>query len=228
MNDTHFINCTGLDVDGHVTSAYDIAIMSRELIRHETIKRYTTIWMDSLRGGLFQLANTNRLIRSYNGATGLKTGSTSIAKYCLAATAQRDGMELIATIMAAPTTDVRFDSARALLDYGFANYALVNAYPDDPLLPVPVKLGKVSEVQPVLSEEEKLLVEKSTIKSLEKTCVIEESVNAPVKKGQKLGEMTVKSGGEVIATIPIVACEAVEKLSMWDIFTKAMSSLFMS
>lgn len=228
MNDTTFLNCTGLDAQGHVTSAWDIALMSRELIKHEKIKQYTTIWMDSLRGGKFQLSNTNRLIRHYSGATGLKTGSTSIAKYCLSATAERDGMELIATVMAAPTTDDRFGSARALLDFGFANYALVSAYPDEALPPVSVNLGKLPQVQPVLDSEEKMLIEKIHVKTLEKKVAMLECVDAPVAKGQKLGEMTVSAGGEVIATVPIIACEQVAKLTLWDVFTKAMSVLLMA
>ncbi len=159
MEDTTFLNCTGLPAQGHVTSAYDIALMSRELIlNHPSIREYTTIWMDSIRDGAFGLTNTNRLIRFYQGATGLKTGSTDSALYCMSATAERDGMELIAVVMKAPTTAQRFDDAKTLLDYGFANYALVNVYPDAPLAPIDVLLGTADQVQPQLARDCRLLV----------------------------------------------------------------------
>ena len=148
MNETHFCNCTGLPAEGHLTSAYDIALMSRELIlNHPDIRKYTTIWMDTLRNGTFQLANTNKLIRFYDGATGLKTGSTDSALYCLSATAERDGMELIATVMKAPTSADRFETAKNLLSYGFANYTLVDVYPTEALPTIPVTMGEKSTVQ---------------------------------------------------------------------------------
>ena len=136
MGDTTFLNCTGLPAQGHVTSAHDIALMSRELVlNHPGIREYTTIWMDSIRNGAFGLTNTNRLVRFYQGATGLKTGSTDSALYCMSATAERDGMELIAVVMKSPTSADRFEDAKALLDYGFASYSLVSVYPDSPLAP---------------------------------------------------------------------------------------------
>ena len=142
MQDTHFVNCTGLPAEGHVTSAWDIAVMSRELIRrHPDIRRFTTIWMDTLRDGQFQLSNTNKLIRFYEGATGLKTGSTDSAKYCISATAEREGMELIAVVLKSPTGQQRFEDAKTLLNYGFSTYGLVHAAPEEPLPPVPVTLG---------------------------------------------------------------------------------------
>ena len=142
MADTTFLNCTGLPAQGHVTSAHDIALMSRELIlNHPKIRDYTTIWMDSIRGGEFGLTNTNRLVRFYQGTTGLKTGYTSSAQYCISATAERDGMELIAVIMKSPSVNQRFDDAKTLLDYGFANYSLATVYPEVPLAPVDVLLG---------------------------------------------------------------------------------------
>ena len=159
MADTTFLNCTGLPAQGHVTSAYDIALMSRELIlNHPSIREYATIWMDSIRDGAFGLTNTNRLIRFYQGATGLKTGSTDGALYCMSATAERDGMELIAVVMKAPTTAQRFEDAKTLLDYGFANYALVDVYPDSPLAPIDVLLGTADQVQPQLARDCRLLV----------------------------------------------------------------------
>ena len=152
MSDTCFVNCTGLPAAGHLTSAYDIALMSRELIlHHPAIREYTTIWMDSLRGGQFQLANTNKLIRFYEGSTGLKTGSTDAAGYCLSATAERDGMELIAVVLKCPSSDVRSAAASSLLNYGFANYTLMDVYPSQALPPVDVLLGESETVQPVLS-----------------------------------------------------------------------------
>ena len=146
MADTCFVNCTGLPAAGHLTSAHDIAVMSRALIQHPKIRDYTTIWMDSIRGGQFQLANTNKLVRFYEGATGLKTGSTDAAGYCLSATAERDGMELIAVVLKAKTSEQRFESAKSLLNFGFANYTLTDVYPGQALPPVDVLLGE--QVQP--------------------------------------------------------------------------------
>ena len=162
MNDTHFVNCTGLPAEGHVTSAWDIALMSRELIlHHPDIRRFTTIWMDTLRGGSFQLSNTNKLIRFYDGATGLKTGATDAAGFCISATAERDGMELIAVIMKGQTADKRNTDAKTLLNYGFSTYALADIAPQEPLAPVPVRLGAEDAVQPVLPSGSTLLVEKT-------------------------------------------------------------------
>lgn len=228
MNDTHFCNCTGLPAEGHVTSAYDIALMSRELIlNHPDIRNFTTIWMDSLRGGEFQLANTNKLIRYYDGATGLKTGSTDAAGYCLSGTAERDGMELIATIMKAPTSADRFETAKNLLSYGFANYTLLDVYPDEALPTIPVTMGKKDSVQPVFSSQNKLLLEKTKVSGVEKALELDESVAAPVSEGQQLGKLTVTADGETIAAIPLVAAEAVERLTYWDIVQKVLKqSLF--
>ena len=163
MKDTHFVNCTGLPAEGHVTSAWDIALMSRELIeKHPDIRRYTTIWMDTLRDGAFQLANTNKLIRFYDGATGLKTGSTDSAKYCLSATAEREGMELIAVVLKSPTGQQRFEDAKALLNYGFSTYALLHTAPEEPFPAIPVVLGETETVQPCIDPQEAVaLVQKS-------------------------------------------------------------------
>ena len=228
MNDTHFCNCTGLPAEGHVTSAYDIALMSRELIlNHPDIRNFTTIWMDSLRGGEFQLANTNKLIRYYDGATGLKTGSTDAAGYCLSGTAERDGMELIATIMKAPTSADRFETAKNLLSFGFANYTLLDVYPDEALPTIPVTMGRKDSVQPVFSSQNKIQLEKTKVSGVEKTLELSESVAAPVSEGQELGKLTVTADGEVIAAIPLVAAEAVERLTYWDIVQKVLKqSLF--
>ena len=192
MADTTFLNCTGLPAQGHQTSAHDIALMSRELIlNHPSIREYTTIWMDSIRNGAFGLTNTNRLIRFYQGATGLKTGSTDSALYCMSATAERDGMELIAVVMKAPTTAQRFDDAKALLDYGFANYALVDVYPDAPLAPVDVLLGTVKQVQPQLNRDCRLLVRKGEESQVTTQLTVAQDVEAPVDQGQTLGQMEV-------------------------------------
>jgi D-alanyl-D-alanine carboxypeptidase (penicillin-binding protein 5/6) len=228
MKNTVFKNCSGLPEDGHVTSAHDIAIMSRELLlKHPSIREYTTIWMDSLRDGSFTLANTNKLVRFYQGATGLKTGSTSIARFCLSASAERDGMELIAVIMAADSSDIRFAAARKLLDFGFANYQLVSAYPDEIPKPVPVELGTAPEVVPEVIEQSRLLVEKRQVKALERSVTLAESLKAPVQKGQKIGEITVKYDGQVLAAIPIVAADDVPRLTFWQIFRQILGLFLM-
>ena len=221
MNDTHFVNCTGLTAEGHVTSAYDIALMSRELIlHHPDIRRFTTIWMDTIRGGAFQLANTNKLIRFYDGATGLKTGYTASAGYCISATAERDGMELIAVIMKAPDKDTRSSDAKALLSYGFAAYTLAPAAPEEPLPPVPVAMGTQDAVQPVLeTPEATVLLEKAAAGGLTREVRLEPSVAAPVTAGQVLGELTLKSGGDTVLTVPLTAGEDVARRSWGQIFT---------
>ncbi|MBQ7119944.1 MAG: D-alanyl-D-alanine carboxypeptidase [Oscillospiraceae bacterium] len=226
MNDTSFKNCTGLDADGHLTSAHDIAIMSKELLKHSKIKEYTTIWMDSLRDGAFQLANTNKLIRTYKGITGLKTGSTSNAKFCLSASAERDGMELIAVIMAAPSSKERFSDATKLLDFGFANYAVYR--PEGLALDtLPVKLGDKPEVSLSLEISGSVLIEKNKIQGIESKISIPTEINAPVEKGQKIGVMTLFSDNELLMEIPIVADESIKKLSVYDIFSLFLDRIFM-
>ncbi len=226
MNDTTFVNCTGLPAKGHLTSAYDVALMSRELIRHDLIKEFSTIWMDTLRNGQFGLNNTNKLIRFYQGATGLKTGSTDTALYCLSATAMRDGMELIAVVMKAPTSAIRFESAKSLLDFGFANYTLLNVYPGEAIPSVEVVLGETRELQPELQEGVRLLVERTDAPKVETSVSVFGRVEAPVEVGQKLGEMTVTLRGEVLKTVPIIAPEPVSKLTMLQIFGRLLSTLF--
>ncbi len=229
MADTNFVNCTGLPAAGHLTSAHDIALMSRELIlNHPNIRNYTTIWMDSIRDGAFQLANTNKLVRFYEGATGLKTGSTDSALYCLSATAERDGMELIATVMKGQTSDLRFESAKAMLNFGFANYTLLDVKPDQALAPVDVVLGEASTVQPVLAASGRILVDKAAINDVTTDIRLADSVEAPVEAGQKLGEMVVSVAGVEQQTIPIVADQAVERLTLPGIFVKFVKGLFMA
>ena len=229
MGDTCFVNCTGLPAAGHLTSAYDIALMSRELIlHHPDIRNYTTIWMDTLRDGAFQLSNTNKLIRFYEGATGLKTGSTDSAQFCISATAERDGMELIAVIMKSPTGDVRTQAAKALLNYGFANYTLLDVYPGQALPPVDVLLGEQGQVQPVLGRSSRVLVDKGRINEVTHQLKLCENVEAPVEAGQKLGEMVVCVGDEVLETIPVVADEAVARITVPGIFMRLLRSLFLA
>ena len=224
MEDTHFVNCTGLTAEGHVTSAHDIALMSRELIlRHPDIRRFTTIWMDTIRGGAFQLANTNKLIRFYDGATGLKTGYTASAGYCISATAERDGMELIAVIMKGPDKDTRNNDAKALLNYGFSTYTLVSAVPQEPPAPVPVVMGTADAVQPVAeTENAAVLVEKSKAGALTHTVTLEPQVTAPVTAGQKLGELTVLDGDTPLLTVPLTAAEDVARRGWGQVFTQLL------
>lgn len=228
MNDTTFKNATGLPAQGHVTSAWDIALMSRELIlNHPDIRNYTTIWMDSLRDGKSELVNTNKLIRFYEGATGLKTGSTDSALYCLSGTAERDGMELISVIMKAPTSAQRFDDAKALLSYGFSTYALETIVPQEALPPIPVELGTQATVQPVLGEGTALLLEKAKAGQLSQTVELAESVAAPVAQGDVLGTLTVTAGEETVAQIPIVAGEDVARVTFSQMFTQLLRLAFL-
>lgn len=227
MEDTVFCNCTGLPAEGHHASAYDIALMSRELIlHHPDIRTYTTIWMDTLRDGDFQLANTNKLVRYYEGATGLKTGSTDAALYCLSATAEKEGMELIAVILGAPTSNDRFEGAKALLNYGFATYALVPVAPSEPLTPVPVTLGTAASVQPGLAQERQLLLPKGEAGKVTTTVDLPSALSAPVEAGQELGHLTVLVDGQAVEEIPLVAQEAVGKRSLWQVYGGLLAALF--
>ena len=228
MADTHFCNATGLPAEGHVTSAYDIALMSRELIRnHPDIRQYTTIWMDSLRDGASSLVNTNRLIRFYQGATGLKTGSTDSALYCLSGTAERDGMELIAVIMKAPTSTQRFEDATNLLNYDFSTYTLENVVPESALPPVPVSLGTQATVQPVLGENTHLLLEKTKAGSLQQLVTLADSVEAPVAAGSQLGTLTITSGEEVVAELPILAGEEIPRVTFSQMLVQMLRTAFL-
>ena len=226
MEDTHFVNCTGLPAPGHLTSAYDIALMSRQLLlHHPDIRQYTTIWTDSIRNGAFGLTNTNRLIRFYDGATGLKTGFTASAQYCMSAAAQRNGMELIAVVMKAPTTAQRFQDASCLLDYGFANYALLTPQPEGPLAPIDVLLGQSKTVQPQLQRECRLLVEKAQADQITTRVDLARDVQAPVDPGQTLGEFQVYVGEQLRDTVPIVAAQGVERLSVPGLFSQLLRRL---
>ena len=225
MINTQFKNTTGLDEDGHVMSARDIAIASRELLKHKNIFEYTSIWMDSLRDGEFGLSNTNRLIRFYPGANGLKTGSTSIAKYCLAASAMRNDMQLIAVVMAAPTSDERFAGAKRLLDYGFANYSVYKT-PKENFEPIRVTGGVATAVQPE-HVTQSFLISKGKEKFIEKQIQISEFAAAPIEKGQKIGSVNYVLDGQVIKSTDIVAAEPVERISFWGIFARMARKYFM-
>ena len=229
MNDTKFVNCTGLDDDAaaaeHKTSAYDIALMSRELLgKHPAIKEFTTIWMDTVRGGTFGLSNTNKLVRFYSGATGLKTGFTAAAGYCLSASAMREDMELIAVVMGSETSQQRFAACKSLLDYGFAGFAVVLPRLEETAA-VPVKLGTAPAVTAILSEPAPMLVEKGQ-KKLITTCLqLEAEVTAPVSRGQRLGTLEVVAGEQILAQLPLVAEEAVEKVTWWQMYRSLLKKL---
>ena len=228
MNDTHFVNCTGLPAAGHLTSACDIALMSRELIlHHPDIRQFTTVWMDSLRGGESMLVNTNKLSRFYDGATGLKTGSTGSAGYCLSATAEKNGMELIAVVLKGKTSDERFSDAKSLLNYGFSTWSLVTVTPDEVLPPVPVMLGVRGTVQPVLTSENTLLVAKTLANGLTKEVALAESVAAPVYAGDTLGQLTVRdAAGNTVAELPILAGEDVGHVTFVQMLGRCLARGF--
>ena len=221
MDDTHFVNPTGLTAEGHVTSAHDIALMSRELLtKHPDIRSFTTIWTDSIRNGTFDLANTNKLIRRYDGATGLKTGYTASAGYCISATAEREGMELIAVVMKGETADKRNTDAKALLNYGFSAYALVSAAPEEPLPALPVTMGETDSVALMLPPDAlTAVVEKGQAAALERRIDLPESLPAPVRQGQQVGTLTLCSGDTELMTVPILAAEDAAGRSWGRMFT---------
>ena len=228
MNDTTFKNCHGIDEDGHVTSSYDISIMSRELLNnHPTITNYTTIWMDSLRDGKSELVNTNKLIRNYKGATGLKTGSTSLALYNLSASATRNDLSLIAVIMKAPSTKVRFAEAEKLLDYGFANYSSKNfGNTGDVIKTLSVSKGITSSVNAVLESSASIMIKKGQENNIVQDVILPDTLQAPVHKGDVLGKVTFSSDGELIQEINIIADTDVESANFWNITTNLYQKWF--
>lgn len=227
MENTHFMNTNGLDEDDHYSSARDVAIMSRELMKHEMIFNYTSIWMDTLRGGKFQLANTNKLIRFYDGANGLKTGSTSKALCCLSAAAKRNDMQLIAVVLGAPTSAERFASAKSLLDYGFANYAVnTQITAGDEVQNIAVEKGVDKEVGVVAGDSCSTLVKKGQEDNITKEIKIDETITAPIEAGQKIGTMTISRDGEVIADIDLNASSAVEKKGIGLIIKDFFATIF--
>jgi len=230
MDNTHFVNCTGLDDDpaakDHKTTAYDIALMSAELLKnHPDIKKFTTIWMDTVRGGAFGLSNTNKLVRFYPGATGLKTGFTSQAGYCLSASALREDMELIAVVMGCESSKERFAACKQLLDYGFATYALIS--PEAEKSEIPVKLGTADSVIAVPAGEDAVLIEKAQKSGINQSLELIDTVDAPVSKGQRLGTLYIKAGEQVLKEIPLVAEESVPRLTFWQIFGRVLRKLAM-
>ena len=228
MKNTHFVNCTGLDdspeASEHKTTAYDIAVMSRELMKnHPDIKKFTTIWMDTVRNGAFGLSNTNKMVRFYNGCTGLKTGFTQKAGYCLSATAQRDGMELVAVVMGAESSQDRFAACKQFLDYGFANFAVVQ--PEMSEQTVPVRLGTSAFVAAVPAESGNVLIDKSQKGMVESQINLLPEVSAPVGKGQRLGTLTLKVGQQVLKEIPLIADEGVARLTWGEIFWQILQNI---
>lgn len=211
MNDTFFVNTNGLDAEGHLSSAYDVALMTRELMKHEDIFKYTTIWMDTIRNGAFGLANTNKLIRFYNGATGMKTGYTSKAKFCLSATAKRDNMQLIAVVLGGETSDDRFSCAKQLLDYGFANYMITT--PERLTIePINVLHGKKSTAR-LTYDDSSLLTEKGK-SAVETKFEVKENVEAPIKTGDIVGVVRYYINGTEVGNTPITVCEDVERMDL--------------
>lgn len=229
MENTHFVNCHGLDEAGHLTTAHDIALMSAELLeKHSWITDYTTIWMDSLRGGAFELANTNKLLRSYSGTTGLKTGSTDLAKYCLSASAVRGDMQLIAVVMAAPSTAERFKSAAQLLDFGFANYEKT-VLPVERLAPIPVDGGTLEEVELLcIPDSVTTVLEKGDTRVVDASVTVQERLTAPVEDGQTVGEVVFRLGENELGRGRIVAAHAVPRRTLLQQFTRYLGMLMMA
>ena len=232
LQDTHFVNCTGLDdhpnAAEHLTSAYDLAMISRELLRHDRIRNYTTIWTDTVRDGKFGLSNTNKLVRFYEGTTGLKTGYTSAAGHCLAASALREGMELIAVVLHCNSSVDRFESAKTLLNHGFANYALVTVEPPEVLRPLQVSLGEQDLVTPILRETSPILVDKADLPTITKAVELTEAPEAPVTRGQVLGSMTISAGDRILARIPIEASTTVNRLTLWQMTLRLLKKMCMA
>lgn len=228
MNDTCFKNCHGLDEDGHLTSAYDIALMSRELmINHPSITNYTTIWMDTLRDGQSQLVNTNKLLRNYEGCTGLKTGSTSTALFNLSATATRNDLSLIAVIMRGETSQVRFDEAKKLLDYGFSNFEYLQyAHKGDIAKNISVNKGTTKSVEVIFEKDAGSLIPKGQSSNIITTLSLPQEINAPIKSGEKLGEVIFSLNDETLGTINLVANDSVKKLNIGNMIAYVVEKWF--
>ena len=228
MNDTTFKNCHGIDEDGHLTSAYDIAIMSRELlINHPSITKYTTIWMDYLRDGKSSIVNTNKLVRNYNGFTGLKTCSTSIALYNLSASATRNNLSLIAVVLKAPTPAIRFSNAQKLLDYGFSNYTVTSfGKKGDVIKSVEIKKGTTSSIDAILENDAEVLISNGSNKDVTQEVKLDDTFNAPILEGQKLGEVEFSINGNVVSTVNLVANKSSDKLNFGSIIKFVMNKWF--
>lgn len=227
MTNTSFENCSGLDdtTENHYSTARDIAIMSCELIKHERIKEYTTIWMDSLRNGETELVNTNRLVRFYEGTTGLKTGTTSKAGYCISATAQRNGMELVAVVLGSDNSTERFEDAKKLLSWGFSNYEIYTPQVDLSLITdVSVLYGEQTKISPVISKISPILIKKGTQNNISQRVDMCIDVEAPVEKGQTLGTVYFEADGETLATCPLINENKVERRSVFFVFSMMWST----
>jgi len=227
LSDTHFANATGLDAEGHLTSAYDIAVMSKELIKHDRIKQYSTIWMDTLRNGESELVNTNKLVKFYEGCTGLKTGTTSQAGCCLSATAERDGMELVAVVMKAADTKARFNGARKLLDYGFANWSFITlSVNPEKLCEIPVRKGSKTSVMTETTGEKCILLQKGKNRDIVETIEYEPELVADVSKGQCVGTARYTVDGKEVAVIKINAAEDVYRMTFLRSIIRMMQKCF--
>lgn len=227
LKDSNFENCTGLDDDitNHYSCAYDLAVIASEVMKYDLVKDYSTVWLDSLRDGETELNNTNKLVNKYNGITGLKTGTTSNAGFCLCATASRDGMNLVSVVLGADTSDDRFNMSTQLLDFGFANYKLSKIDIDNKMLtPVKIKNGRIKSLTPVPDSSGSILVTKNS-GDFEYEYKIKESVNAPVKKGDALGEVLVMSGNEQVASVKLVANENVRKINFSYVFNELLKNI---
>ncbi len=227
MSSTTFINCSGLDAEGHVTTAHDVALMSRELIGYELIKQYSTVWMETLRNGESELVNTNKLVRFYEGCTGLKTGTTSKAGYCLSATAKKNGMELVAVVMDGQTSSDRFEGAKKLLNYGFANYTFSPLEADlGENLSVAVKNGTESTALVRAGEKLDILLKRSENGKITQEIHLEPEIMAPVKAGQKVGTVSFLLDGKELGSVDIVTENEVPKLNFGIVFLRLMLCLF--
>lgn len=227
MENTNFINTNGLDVENHYSCAYDVALMSKELLKHQDVKKYTTIWQDSLRDGSFVLSNTNKLIRFYDGATGLKTGYTTNAKHCLSATAKKNEMELIAVVLAAPTSNDRFNDAKKLLDFGFANYEIKQGIEKEVEVgEIKVENGKSDILKLVTGSGFSALDEKTNKSEIKKNIEIPDSILAPVEKGQVIGQMKFLKGEEELGCIDLIAANEVPKKTYFDILNRMVETWF--
>ncbi len=217
MTGTHFVNCTGLDADGHLTTAYDVALMSSALIKYDLITNYSTVWMDTLRGGESELVNTNKLVRFYDGCIGLKTGTTGGAGHCLSAAARRDGMTLVAVVMHGDDSNARFQGARKLLDFGFANYAFSAVSAELPAGCISVKGGEKPTVEYAAEDTLSVLTRKGNTE-ISREVILPDSVKAPIKKGDVLGTVAVSADGEEIGVIEIKAAQSVRKRTLFMVY----------
>ncbi|MEE0930856.1 MAG: D-alanyl-D-alanine carboxypeptidase family protein [Acutalibacteraceae bacterium] len=218
MKETTFKNCNGLDEEGHLTSAYDVALMSRELIKHKEIFEFTSIWMDYLRDGKTQIVNTNKLLKTYKGITGLKTGTTSQAGSCISATATRDGLTLIAVVLGSATGTDRFSDAAALLDYGFANYCIYTPSFKEKIPEINVKNGMQSTLKAQANISGSFVIEKGKSKEITYKLDVKEEVEAPVSKGDKVGTLTFYIGKDKLKEYPVVACHIVDEMDFSSVF----------